>query len=95
MGASSFSLARAISRPNDPPPNPLFLTPPLVPLAPRSQHLMPTRYSLEIDLKAAVPGMEVIGNPAKLKTARGEAKAIFEEKFKSGKNRWFFTKLRF
>jgi large subunit ribosomal protein L27e len=56
---------------------------------------MPTRYSLEIDLKAAVPGMEVIGNPAKLKTARGEAKAIFEEKFKSGKNRWFFTKLRF
>jgi hypothetical protein len=24
-----------------------------------------------------------------------EAKKLFEEKFKSGKNRWFFTKLRF
>jgi hypothetical protein len=23
------------------------------------------------------------------------AKGLFEEKFKSGKNRWFFTKLRF
>jgi hypothetical protein len=23
------------------------------------------------------------------------AKTLFEEKFKSGKNRWFFTKLRF
>lgn len=56
---------------------------------------MPTRYSLEIDLKAAVPGMEVVGNPAKLKAARGEAKAILEDKFKSGKNRWFFTKLQF
>lgn len=55
---------------------------------------MPTRYSLEIDLKAAIPA-DVVGNPAKLKAARGEAKAIFEEKFKSGKNRWFFTKLRF
>lgn len=24
-----------------------------------------------------------------------EAKKLFEEKFKSGKNRWFFSKLRF
>ena len=56
---------------------------------------MPTRYSLDIDLKPAVSGMEVVGNPAKLKAAREEAKKIFEEKFKTGKNRWFFTKLRF
>jgi hypothetical protein len=26
---------------------------------------------------------------------RQEAKKLFEEKFKGGKNRWFFTKLRF
>jgi large subunit ribosomal protein L27e len=24
-----------------------------------------------------------------------EAKKLFEEKFKTGKNRWFFSKLRF
>lgn len=98
-GAAVSSLGR-----QPPPPPPTLasssLLPALTPSLPHSslpkkqQHLMPTRYSLEIDLKAAVPA-DCVGNAAKLKAARGEAKAIFEEKFKTGANRWFFTKLAF
>ncbi|VVB07378.1 unnamed protein product [Arabis nemorensis] len=58
------------------------------------QHLMPTRYSLDLDLKDVVTG-ESISSKDKKVTALKEAKTKFEERFKSGKNKWFFTKLRF
>eukprot|EP00884_Botryococcus_braunii_P020971 jgi/Botrbrau1/7558/Bobra.0159s0008.1 len=58
------------------------------------QHMMPTRYTLDLDLKALVTG-ETLENPSKKKEARQEAQKLLEEKFKSGKNRWFFSKLRF
>ena len=57
-------------------------------------HLMPTRYNLDVDLKAAV-GADAAESASKRKEARGAAKELLEEKFKTGKNRWFFTKLRF
>merc|ERR1712217_336934 len=54
------------------------------------QHLMPTRYTLEADLKSVVTA-EAQENPKK-KKSRKEASKIFEEKFKTGKSRWFFSK---
>jgi large subunit ribosomal protein L27e len=58
------------------------------------QHLMPTRYTLDVDLKEVVTG-DVLQSKDKKVTALKEAKKRFEERFKTGKNRWFFTKLRF
>eukprot|EP00242_Pyramimonas_sp_CCMP2087_P013620 CAMPEP_0198198158 /NCGR_PEP_ID=MMETSP1445-20131203/1634_1 /TAXON_ID=36898 /ORGANISM="Pyramimonas sp., Strain CCMP2087" /LENGTH=135 /DNA_ID=CAMNT_0043867635 /DNA_START=78 /DNA_END=485 /DNA_ORIENTATION=- len=57
-------------------------------------HLMPTRYNLEVDLKATVTA-DVTENATKKEAALKEVKKLFEERFKTGKNRWFFTKLRF
>jgi large subunit ribosomal protein L27e len=56
--------------------------------------MMPTRYTLEVDLKDVVT-RECIDNSTKRKESNIEAKKLLEEKFKSGKNRWFFSKLRF
>ncbi|CAA7049578.1 unnamed protein product [Microthlaspi erraticum] len=58
------------------------------------QHVMPTRYTLDLDLKDVVTG-DAISSKDKKVTALKEAKTRFEERFKTGKNRWFFTKLRF
>lgn len=61
-------------------------------------HIMPTRYSLEVDLKHIV-NQDVINRPDARPNARKEVKKVLEEKYqtslKTGKNRWFFTKLRF
>jgi large subunit ribosomal protein L27e len=58
------------------------------------QHLMPTRYTLDVDLKDVVTA-DCLSTKDKKITACKETKARFEERFKTGKNRWFFTKLRF
>jgi len=59
-------------------------------------HMMPTRYNLDGDLKATV-STDVLekGAESKKEEALKSVKKIFEERFKTGKNRWFFTKLRF
>jgi large subunit ribosomal protein L27e len=38
---------------------------------------------------------DVTENTTKKEAALKEVKKLFEERFKTGKNRWFFTKLRF
>ncbi|KAK9133925.1 hypothetical protein Scep_013453 [Stephania cephalantha] len=58
------------------------------------QHIMPTRYTLDVDLKDVVT-LDALQSKDKKVTAAKEAKARFEERFKTGKNRWFFSKLRF
>lgn len=65
-------------------------------------HLMPTRYALEVELKSVVTTDLVNGsqaNPTARQNARKEVKKILEEKYnnslKTGKNKWFFQKLRF
>jgi hypothetical protein len=58
------------------------------------QHIMPTRYTLEVELKGVVTP-DCVDNSSKKVEANKEVKALLEDKFKSGKNRWFFTKLRF
>ena len=57
-------------------------------------HIMPTRYTLDVDLKDAVTGDVLESRDKKVKACK-EVKARFEERFKTGKNRWFFSKLRF
>ncbi|PKA54431.1 60S ribosomal protein L27-3 [Apostasia shenzhenica] len=57
-------------------------------------HIMPTRYTLDVDLKDVVT-VDALQSRDKKVTACKETKARFEERFKTGKNRWFFTKLRF
>jgi len=58
------------------------------------QHMMPTRYTLDVDLKGVV-ATDAAENSSKREEARKASKGLLEEKFKTGKNRWFFTKLRF
>ncbi|KAJ9139625.1 hypothetical protein P3X46_030343 [Hevea brasiliensis] len=57
-------------------------------------HLMPTRYTLDVDLKDVVSPDSLVTKDKKV-TAAKEIKKRFEERFKTGKNRWFFSKLRF
>ncbi|XP_064463322.1 large ribosomal subunit protein eL27-like [Ornithodoros turicata] len=58
-------------------------------------HLMPTRYTVDIVIDKQVVNKETWKDPAKRRKSRREVKAKFEERYKSGKNKWFFTKLRF
>ncbi|KAI4318930.1 hypothetical protein MLD38_032583 [Melastoma candidum] len=58
------------------------------------RHLMPTRYTLDVDLKDVVT-IDSLQSKDKKVTASKETKKRLEERFKTGKNRWFFTKLRF
>jgi len=63
-------------------------------------HIMPTRYALDVELKSIVT-TDVVSNsnPTARQNARKEVKKILEEKYdmslKTGKNKWFFQKLRF
>ncbi|KAE8766355.1 60S ribosomal protein L27-3 [Hordeum vulgare] len=58
-------------------------------------HLMPTRYTLDVHLKEVVSGaLDSFTTKYKKLTAAMSAKAKLEERFKTGKNGWFFTKLR-
>ena len=58
-------------------------------------HLMPTRYSVDIAFEKSDLNKEVLKDPMKKKKARNMVKVKFEERYKSGKNKWFFQKLRF
>ncbi|GKV37047.1 hypothetical protein SLEP1_g45116 [Rubroshorea leprosula] len=57
-------------------------------------HVMPTRYTLDVDLKDVVTADALQSRDKKVTTGK-EIKKRFEERFKTGKNRWFFSKLRF
>lgn len=55
---------------------------------------MPTRYSVS-DIPFEKVTVKDLKDPAKRKTHRFQTRVKFEEKYKAGKNKWFFTKLRF
>ncbi|KAJ3096314.1 60S ribosomal protein L27 [Phlyctochytrium planicorne] len=57
-------------------------------------HIMPTRYNLDLDLKQIV-SQESFKEPAQRSAAKKAVKKLFEERYNSGKNKWFFQKLRF
>ncbi|KAG9508656.1 60S ribosomal protein L27, partial [Fragariocoptes setiger] len=58
-------------------------------------HLMPTRYLVDVQFDKKVTARDVIKDKAKRTRARAEIKAKFQERYKTGKNKWFFCKLRF
>lgn len=58
-------------------------------------HLMPTRYSIDVNLDKSCVNKDAFRDPALKRKARREVKGKFEERYKTGKNRWFFQKLRF
>ncbi len=56
-------------------------------------HLMPTRYTLELEgLKGVVSG-ETFKEVSQREDAKKTVKKVLEERYTSGKNRWFFTPL--
>merc|ERR1711983_338236 len=58
-------------------------------------HLMPTRYTVDISLDKDKLNKEVLKDPMKKKKARHMVRVKFEERYKEGKSKWFFSKLRF
>lgn len=57
-------------------------------------HLMPTRYSVP-DVTNEKLNVRDLKDPMKRKKYRFQVRVKFEERYKSGKNKWFFSKLRF
>merc|ERR1712098_2098 len=58
-------------------------------------HVMPTRYNCEFAFDKTNLNKETLKDPMKKKKARHMVRCKFEELYKSGKNKWFFHKLRF
>nr|ALS05231.1 60S ribosomal protein L27 [Tortanus dextrilobatus]ALS05236.1 60S ribosomal protein L27 [Tortanus dextrilobatus]ALS05244.1 hypothetical protein [Tortanus dextrilobatus] len=58
-------------------------------------HVMPTRYSVELRFDKTKLNKETLKDPNKKRKARNMVKQTFETSYKSGKNKWFFQKLRF
>ncbi|CDH50475.1 60s ribosomal protein l27 [Lichtheimia corymbifera JMRC:FSU:9682] len=58
-------------------------------------HMMPTRYALDLDAIKGTVASETFKDPAQREEARKVIKKLFEERYQTGKNKWFFNKLRF
>jgi len=58
-------------------------------------HVMPTRYTLDIDQLKNVITADTFKEPTQREEAKKTVKKAFEERYQSGKNKWFFTPLRF
>ena len=57
-------------------------------------HLFPTRYSLKLEgLKGAVT-IESFKKPSQRENSKKTIKKLFEDRYTSGKNKWFFEPLR-
>lgn len=55
-------------------------------------HVMPTRYTLDLDsLKGVITG-DTFKEPTQREEAKKSVKKAFEERYQSGKNKWFFTR---
>jgi large subunit ribosomal protein L27e len=58
-------------------------------------HLMPTRYTLELEGLKGVISNDTFKEVSQREEAKKNVKKALEERYLSGKNRWFFTALRF
>ncbi|CDK28902.1 unnamed protein product [Kuraishia capsulata CBS 1993] len=58
-------------------------------------HLMPTRYTFDVESFKSVVSGEALEEPSQREEAKKALKKAFEERHQSGKNKWFFTKLAF
>lgn len=57
-------------------------------------HLFPTRYALELEGLKGVASVDTFKEVSQREDAKKAVKKLFEERYQSGKNRWFFTPLR-
>jgi large subunit ribosomal protein L27e len=57
-------------------------------------HLMPTRYTLELEGLKGVVSNDTFKEVSQREDAKKTVKKALEERYQSGKNRWFFTPLR-
>ena len=58
-------------------------------------HIMPTRYTLELEpLKNSI-NQDTFKEPTQREDAKKVIKKALEERYASGKNRWFFQQLRY
>ncbi|KAI5797768.1 ribosomal L27e protein family-domain-containing protein [Geopyxis carbonaria] len=58
-------------------------------------HLMPTRYTLDIETLKGIVSSDTFKEPSQREDAKKTIKKTFQEKYTTGKNKWFFTPLRF
>lgn len=58
-------------------------------------HLMPTRYSLDVESFKNAVTPDSLKEPSQKEEAKKVVRKALEEKHQAGKNKWFFTKLRF
>lgn len=58
-------------------------------------HLMPTRYTLELEGLKGVITNDTFKEVSQREEAKKTVKKSLEERYQSGKNRWFFNPLRF
>jgi large subunit ribosomal protein L27e len=56
-------------------------------------HLMPTRYTLELEGLKGVVTSDTFKEVSQREEAKKNVKKVLEERYTSGKNRWFFTPL--
>jgi large subunit ribosomal protein L27e len=57
-------------------------------------HLMPTRYTLELEGLKGTVSADTFKEVSHREEAKKTVKKVLEERYTSGKNRWFFTPLR-
>lgn len=57
-------------------------------------HIMPTRYTLELEGLKNVVSNDTFKEVSQREEAKKVVKKALEERYTSGKNRWFFTALR-
>merc|ERR1712093_818615 len=57
------------------------------------KHMFATRYNM--DLSKELRGKISVADAAKKSESRGLVRKVFQARFNSGSNRWFFQKLRF
>ena len=57
-------------------------------------HLMPTRYTLDLEGLKGVISNDTFKEVSQREDAKKNVKKALEDRYNSGKNRWFFTPLR-
>ncbi|KAL7318904.1 60S ribosomal protein L27B [Mucor circinelloides] len=58
-------------------------------------HMMPTRYGLELEQIKGTVSADTFKEPTQREDSKKVIKKLFEERYQTGKNKWFFSKLRF
>ncbi|KAI9488656.1 ribosomal L27e protein family-domain-containing protein [Zychaea mexicana] len=58
-------------------------------------HMMPTRYALDLEQIKGTVSAETFKDATQRSESKKVIKKLFEERYQTGKNKWFFSKLRF